>query len=179
MFSVIRKLTYSNTTKERVGFYCPNDFSRAQAVTSAVACQLCAARHVLEGINSTAVIDTLTRCSSLSCLIPHTRAPSQRQSVFLWLAASREVNNTFVRRRPGPHKRDRSGFIIGLLDIRLSSIDLLGLPREPRRFLSNPSPFFPPFFIIIISARPADSSLFIHKSGTATDSKFVSLRFWL
>lgn len=41
------------------------------------------------------------------------------------------VNNAFVKARPGPHKRDRSGFIIGLLDIGWSSIDLLGWLDDP------------------------------------------------
>ena len=54
-----------------------------------------------------------------------------------------EVNNTFVRNKPGsPTRGTTPGFIIGLLDIRLSPIDLLGLPHDPQGFLSSPVSVF-------------------------------------
>lgn len=118
------------------------------------------------------VIDTLTLCSCLSRLIPHARPPSQVQNVFLWLAACVKSITHLLEAGLAPHKRDHSGFIIGLLDICLSPIDLWALPHDSQRFLSSLSQFF-------ISACTTDSSLFIHKSSAAADSKFVSLRFGL
>ncbi len=95
------------------------------------------------GYKQDCAIDTLTRCSSLSCLIPHILPPSQIQRISM-TGCLCEVNNTFVRSRPGPHKRDHSGFIIGLLDIRLSPIDLLGLLHDPQCFLSTSLSFLSP-----------------------------------
>lgn len=121
------------------------------------------------------LIDTLTRCSSLSCVISYTPPQSQIRSVFLRRAAGVRSITYLLEASLAPQE---GPFWVHHWLIRHTFVSYR--PVRPAAW-STTLPLGPllVFYLFLISARPADSSLFIHECGMATDSQFVLHRFLL